>query len=306
MDITIYVGEKMTEEIKGTSNPSLDGLLNDKNDLDIHIKPDIFIELLRVFNIGKEFSPIAGEFLAPRNIRIRVKDSSGDSFAVFTGTKEDSEFTEKAGYIIIDQSEILSFIGKYTDSNELGIVAEENQRIIFSDENGNRDEIVPLDKSQVTIIPLGKMPHFNEEGWFCWAAKEKDGSYKTDDNGDRVYSPAKTKIVIDSKELQKCMTDMKSSKRDYVELHFGKDGSYSKSGHLGKEKSNHTSTTKLNCEVEGGDLNIILQHVFVDMIKTLSGDVDIFGTDGVPGIVIRKGFDYGTLVFVATQPKEVR
>lgn len=283
----------------------LDGLLTEPNNLDINITPERFIELLRYFNIGKEFSPIAWEFGDNREVRIRVKNSAGDAMAIYEGNKDQPISTKTFGYLILEPADILKRIGaKYSDSSTINIVAKENQKILISDDKGNSNKITPLDKTQVTIQKISMTLHINDDGWFCWKTK-KDGAFTQDEKGNQLYTQAATKIKIDAKELQKAILDMSSTDCDYTQFHFSKDGSYSQSGHLGKAKSNYESKTMLEAEIEGDDLEITLQSVFVDLIKMLNGNIEIFGTPKTPAIIIVKKLDYGILKYMITEPTEI-
>jgi len=301
----------------------LDGMLTKPNNLKVQMIPGNFVELMRYFNIGDEFSPVAVEFIGDV-IRTRVRHPAGDSMAIFLGntsyeTKEvienenvshkivDIAKVDSDGYLVLSPSETLKDLGvKYNNSEYIRFDAEENQKIQVYDEKGNGNKITPLDKTQVSIPPERMIPKFDEKGWLLWPKMEKNGDeWKriTDDNGETIYERAKTKVTIDAKELQKSLHDMKSSGKDYVEFHFGKEKSWSESGHLGEEPSDKESKTILdNVQIDGDNLSITLQSVFTDMIKVLNGLVEIYGNSGRPVIVLKKELGYGKLMFSVSQP----
>lgn len=316
---------KMEKENISYENVYLDGELKKPNDLKVKITPSNFVELMRYFNIGEQFSPVATEFTGD-TIRTRVSHPAGDSMAVFVGstsyeTKEvvdneseshkivDIAKVDSNGYLILEPADTLKRLGtKYNNSEYMGFDAKENQKIQVYDEKGNSNKITPLDKTQVTIPPERMIPKFDESGWLTWPKMTQNADGKwiklEDENGNLIYERAKTKVTIDAKELQKSLSDMKSSDRDYVEFHFGKEKSWSESGHLGEEPSDNESKSILeNVIIEGEDFNIILQSVFTDMIKVLNGLIEIYGDPERPLIVLKKELGYGRLIFAVSKPK---
>ena len=138
----------------------LDGKLNENNKLNLDIKPEIFIELLRYFNIGNEFSPIAMEF-GEKDILIRVDNNAGDASAIFDGeynfkikeiTEDGSEKIESIGklnnegYLVVEPIDLLKRFGsKFNHSEHLYVNSIENQKIKFYDEKGAFLKEIPIE-----------------------------------------------------------------------------------------------------------------------------------------------------------------
>lgn len=280
----------------------MDGLVAEPNDLFTRINPKIFLELLRYFDGGSELSPVLFEFTEPvGTVRVRVRHSSNDAFAVFQGDKGVGLPDSKSGYIVVEPKEVLAEMYRYKDSVSMSIIAKDNGQTEFRDVHGNWNKFTPVDKSLLKITSLKTWPDF-KDGWYRRRIKEGN-EYKFDEDGKPVYELAKTKITIGAGELQGASKAMKSSGRNYIEFHFSSEGSWFRAGHRGKGKLDKSSNTMIKAEVEGPDFNITLQSVFTGMVKLLDGEVEIFGTDKIPIMVVTKKLDYGRLTFLFLEPK---
>jgi len=280
-----------------------DGLVALENNLITEVSKNMLIDLLRYFDVGKEFSPVLFEFYEPNGeIRVRLRCGK-DAMGVFTGTRDgsyDVRKDSKTGYMIVEPSEQLKEMHRYKDTIYVSIEAKDGDQTKVSDGVGNWNKFTPLDKSQLHI-PFERMLPVFEDGWFVMK-KVVDGTFQTDENGKQLYEKAGTRITIDASELQRAMKDMKTSGRNYVQLHFG-ETPWSRSGHLGSGKLDNSSNTVLNAKVEGNDFEFILMGMFSNIIKNLDGEIEIFGSSGKPIVVITKNLPYGRLVFIIIEPQ---
>jgi hypothetical protein len=220
---------------------------------------------------------------------------------IFVG-KKDKEMG-RTGYLVLDPKETLEISTKYKDSDVMIITAKETEQTEFSDGFGNWNNFTPLDKSQL-FIPFERMiPEFRD-GWFAWKQKE-NGVYKKNEKDEYEYIKASTKVTVNTKELQKAIRDIKTGNCEYAEFHFGEE-SWSRSGHLGRNKKGSSGNTVVDAVVEGDEWNFVLLSVFVDILKKISGEIEIFGTRNLPFVVVTKVFDYGRLIFVFKQPEEMK
>jgi hypothetical protein len=281
--------------------PEISIFKNKDNSPKLSIPPVRLETILEYFDAGGEFETIALEcHKDPDHLEITCTNNTNDIMANYIGLPEDTKILNP-GYFILEVKKILEILSKkYKKSKVLVLTWEPNEKLTLKDEKGNPVSIAL--KSINTIsknIPAldrrfkykNQIMQFNKK----IINAEQKLITEVDKDGVPVTEDAKTKVLISQSELMRAASDIDISGSDYVILNFNSEGSFSESG-TWNVKGDTSRTDGLECEVKGPLLSKPLPQEFVTILKKLSGDIDIQGTQLKPVVGISQWIGQGDLL----------
>jgi len=279
--------EEKKKEEAGTV-PEIPIFQNEENSPVLKIPPAKLQSILEYFDAGQEFETIAFE-CHEDHIETTITNTASDVMANYIGMPVDTEIVNP-GYFIFDVKRIITIISKkYKNSKMLTVSWPHNAKMTIQDERGSPVEIAlkSLTTMSKRIPPMNRRFTY-EDRKLQFNKKVKDGDKiitEVDGDGDPVTEDALTKIVIPQSELMRAASDIDIAGTDYVILNFEVDKASSESG-TWNVKGDISRTDGLECEVDGPPLNKALPKEFISVLKKLSGDIEIQGTQSKPVIGI--------------------
>ncbi|MFA5216938.1 hypothetical protein [Sulfuricurvum sp.] len=281
--------------------PDIPIFKNPSNAPELEIPPEKLQSILEYFCVGDEFAVVAIE--CEDEIQVCTRNATNNVSGHFIGLPADTK-VKKPGYFIVEPKKLTSLLGtKYKGSNMITLTWKPNEKIHIEDEKGNPTNITPKSLGNLIIPPLDRRFTFKEKKLQFNIKKGKE-TVLDEATGKPATENAKTSLNIDQAELLKGANDMSVSDVDYIIYHIDEENGYCISG-IWNPKGDDSRTDGLVFEdFEGEKIEKAMPKIFVDLVKRMSGKINIQSTQEKPVFALSQWVEDGEIHYTVVESKQ--